>query len=449
MPNSKYAKEHIYMSIIPEEKRITKMNEIEKRKIVEHNDLISSVAKMDKTPLKIFELAVSCIDTDNPPQDNIIYLSKTELFKFFDVSDSNKHSRFKKSIEVMQKQAFFEVKQAKDKGFKYESIVPIPYVSWTDYNDEVEILFNPFIMPYLIDLKNNFTQYALSDSMELNRKYSIILYKWLSMNYNQYEHYSNKGGRRKEQLEEYFNPSIKVVELRKITDTVDDYKLMHQFTEWVLEKPLKEINEHTHFNVTYEKIKKGRSIECIQFHISKKVKQQELNGEYKVREQDPAYLQGKEKRIEQEKILSATAMQSPYTMELITSTLLSPVEMTDITLMANLQQEVYPLYKELEDIVGLQGVRKHLEYVANKKLDYSKPNLVKYLKTAVMRYLDSGDTKQTEKDKTKFIKSKGKVTPVGNKTPEWYEPDYKNETTEEQLIEMEKIKQEHLNKFKS
>ena len=225
------------MSIIPEEKRITKMNEIEKRKIVEHNDLISSVAKMDKTPLKIFELAVSCIDTDNPPQDNIIYLSKTELFKFFDVSDSNKHSRFKKSIEVMQKQAFFEVKQAKDKGFKYESIVPIPYVSWTDYNDEVEILFNPFIMPYLIDIKNNFTQYALSDIMELNSKYSIILYKWLSMNYNQYEHYSNKGGRRKEQLEEYFNPSIKVVELRKITDTVDDYKLMHQFTEWVLEKP--------------------------------------------------------------------------------------------------------------------------------------------------------------------------------------------------------------------
>jgi hypothetical protein len=30
-------------------------------------------------------LAVSYIDTDNPPKDNIIYLSKTELFKFFDV----------------------------------------------------------------------------------------------------------------------------------------------------------------------------------------------------------------------------------------------------------------------------------------------------------------------------------------------------------------------------
>ena len=153
-----------------------------------------------------------------------------------------------------------------------------------------------------------------------------------------------------------------------------------------------------------KKKKKGRSIDSIQFHISKKEKPQELNGEYKTREQDPAYMQDKANREEQEDKLFKQAMQNPYTMELITSTLLSPVEMTDITLMANLQQEVYPLYKELENIVGLEGVRKHLEYVSSKKLDYSKPNLVKYLKTAVMRYLDSGDTKQPEESKTRFLK---------------------------------------------
>lgn len=63
-------------------KKMFALSEIEKRKVVEHNDLISSVAKMDKTPLKIFELAVSCIDTENPPKDNIVYLSKSELFSF-------------------------------------------------------------------------------------------------------------------------------------------------------------------------------------------------------------------------------------------------------------------------------------------------------------------------------------------------------------------------------
>ncbi len=80
-----------------EERKVCSLKEIEKRKIVEHNDLITSVAKMDKVPLKIFELAVSLINTDEPPKENTIYLSKKELFSFFEVSDSNKHSRFKQA----------------------------------------------------------------------------------------------------------------------------------------------------------------------------------------------------------------------------------------------------------------------------------------------------------------------------------------------------------------
>jgi plasmid replication initiation protein len=115
-----------------------------------------------------------------------------------------------------------------------------------------------------------------------------------------------------------------------------------------------EINHHTHFNVTYDKIKKGRSIDSIQFHISKKAQPQELNGEYKEREQDPAYLQDKANREVSQQALFAEAMQSIFTMELIDSSLISPVEMTDISLMANLQQEVYPLYKQLEEIVGIK-----------------------------------------------------------------------------------------------
>src|SRR5574341_1332225 len=134
------------MLIIPKEKRTIKMNEIEKRKVVEHNDLITSVAKMDKTPLKIFELAVSCIDTDNPPKDHTILLSKTELFAFFKVSDNDKHSRFKEAIEKMQKQAFFQIKEVKGKGYNMKSIVPIPFVEWNSYNYKVKIEFHSEIM---------------------------------------------------------------------------------------------------------------------------------------------------------------------------------------------------------------------------------------------------------------------------------------------------------------
>ena len=242
------------MSIITEkqenQKQVLTLNELSKRKVVEHNSLITSIAKMDKTPLKMFELAVSCIDTEKPLENNTVYLSKRDLFAFFKVSDNDKHSRFKEAIEKMQKQAFFQIKEEAGKGFKFINIVPIPYVEWTDYNDEVKIEFHREIMPYLVNLKKNFTQHALSDIAELNSKYSIILYRWLSMNYNQYEHYSVKGGRRAEQVENYRTPSISIKELRLMTDTVNEYKEFWNFEKRVLKDPIEEITNYTSFNVT-------------------------------------------------------------------------------------------------------------------------------------------------------------------------------------------------------
>ncbi|WP_236683899.1 replication initiation protein [Lactococcus cremoris] len=320
------------MTIITEieknKKQVQILNELSKRKVVEHNSLITSIAKMDKTPLKMFELAVSCIDTEEPPKDHTVYLSKEELFAFFKVSDNDKHSRFKEAVEKMQKQAFFKIKEKKEHGFEFENIVPIPYVKWTDYHDEVTIRFSPEIMPYLINLKKNFTQHALSDISELNSKYSIILYRWLSMNYNQYEHYSAKGGRREEQVEEYRNPQISIRELREMTDTVNEYKRFDSLEAWILKKPLEEINAHTSFTVTYDKVKKGRSIDSIVFHITKKRRADDNS--YKL--EDKTYQEAKAQKEESEKDLVFKAMESKYTKLLIENFLLSPYEMTDTAL---------------------------------------------------------------------------------------------------------------------
>ena len=365
------------------QKQVLTLNELEKRKVVEHNSLITSISKMDKTPLKMFELAVSCIDTEKPLEDNTVYLSKKDLFAFFKVSDNDKHSRFKEAVEKMQKQAFFKIKEKKDKGFEFENIVPIPYVKWTDYNDEVLIRFSPEIIPYLVNLKKNFTQHALSDLAELNSKYSIILYRWLSMNYNQYEHYSVKGGRRAEQVEAYRNPSISIKELREMTDTINEYKLMHQFTERILKEPLEEINAHTSFNVSYEKVKKGRSIDSIVFHIEKK--RMADDNSYKL--DDRAYQEDKARKAETEDQLVLQAMDSPYTKLLMEHFLLSYLDLMDIKILAGLQKNVYPLYDELKDLRGLNGVKDHLSYVGAKQEDYSKKNICKYLKKAIEQYL--------------------------------------------------------------
>ncbi len=79
------------------------------------------------------------------PKTIRFYYQRLNYFAFFKVSDNDKHSRFKEAIEKMQKQAFFQIKEVKGKGYNMKSIVPIPFVEWNSYNDEVKIEFNQLL----------------------------------------------------------------------------------------------------------------------------------------------------------------------------------------------------------------------------------------------------------------------------------------------------------------
>lgn len=366
-------------------RKVYLMNEIGKKKVVQHNDLITSVAKMDKTPLKFFELAVACLDTKHIPDDKTVYVSKELLFSFFDVKSENKHTRFKEAILKVHEQAIFSMREMNERKGKYENqvISPLEKTSWNDYEDMVSFKFTESILPYLIELKENFTQYLLSDIAQLNSKYSIILYKWLSMHYNQYDYYSAKGGRREEQVEAYRHPSISMQELRAMTNTEKELERFFDFEKRILKVAEREINQFTTLTMSYEKIKKGRSIDSIVFHITKKWQADDTI--YKL--DDPLYQEEQAKKEQTEQALYAEAMQSKYTRLLLDAMLLSPYEMTDLALMAGLQKNVYPRYDELKTLRGLEGVKTHLSYVREKQAPYSKGNMAKYLKKAIEQYL--------------------------------------------------------------
>ena len=386
-------------------RKVYLMNEIGKKKVVQHNDLITSVAKMDKTPLKFFELAVACLDTEHIPDDKTVYVSKELLFSFFDVKSENKHTRFKEAILKVHEQAIFSMREMNERKGKYEYqvISPLEKTSWNDYEDMVSFKFTESILPYLIELKENFTQYLLSDIAQLNSKYSIILYKWLSMHYNQYDYYSAKGGRREEQVEAYRHPSISMQELRTMTNTEKEYAKFFNFEERILKVAEREINQFTTLTMSYEKIKKGRSIDSIVFHITKKWQADDTS--YKL--DDPLYQEEQAKKERTEKDLYAEAMQSQYTRLLLDAMLLSPYEMTDLALMAGLQKNVYPRYDELKALRGLEGVKTHLSYVREKQAPYSKGNMAKYLKKSIDQYLPTVKLQDIEQPECAIVRGKG------------------------------------------
>lgn len=341
------------------------------KKVVEHNDLVMSSAKMDIIPLKIFELAVAQINTEAPPKDNIVHLSKAELFKFLNVSDNNKHTRFKQAIVKMQKQAFFEIREEENKGFVFRNIVPIPYVEWNDYNDQVTIRFDSAIMPYLTDLNSNFTQFILGDIQELNSKYAIIIYKWLNMHFNQYLYYRRHKNRDNKTLEELQNPVISIDELRWLTSTQNMYTgRFGNFENNVLKNPIKEINKNTKLNVSYDKLKKGRKIDQLKFHISLK----ETAIESAVKPDDSLV----------EEVTLEDAQNSPYSQLLMGSLLINFSDIQNENLMLDLAKKVYPEYDSFVKEYSMEMLRTHLDYIQKHKEKIN--DLTKYLLKSLKDY---------------------------------------------------------------
>ena len=136
----------------------------------------------------------------------------------------------------------------------------------------IEVQFHPDLKPYLLALKEKFTDIPLKIVLRLRSKYAIRLYELL-------RRYKDTGFR-----------IDSVTELReKLGVEKGEYPRFYDFERRVLLSAVKEINKETDLLVSYKKIKKGRKIVQIEFKI-------EHNPDF-----DPQELEDIQKKLEEYK----------------------------------------------------------------------------------------------------------------------------------------------------
>jgi len=224
-------------------------------RVAQSNELILSSWKMDRTTLKLFEMAVSCIDTLYHDGTNKVFMDKEDIFRMFQADDRDKYSRFKDHCRKLQ----LQIVEVELKNKRIGTIVPITYIEWgsDDSDHHVEMHFNPKIMPYLVELKKHFTTYEIANLISLKSKYSIILYKLAKMN-----HWKSNSF------------TVTIEELREITDTVTLYSRFESFERRVLREPIEEINQaRTDILLNYTKIKRGSHgrVTSIEFRLRERL----------------------------------------------------------------------------------------------------------------------------------------------------------------------------------
>lgn len=379
--------------------KIPTINKLDNRIVSEHNDLIRSTAKMTSLSLKLFEIAVSAMDSREKQPSHEVRVNKKQIYNALGIKGTSKNQQLSKALNTLRKSSNFEITTEQNGEIHDIGITPVYYADNNYSSDYAVIRFAPEILPFITDLKKNFTQYQLNDILHLKNKYAVSMYRWFTMNYRQYEYYANSGKRREDQIEKYANPEVTLEELRKLTGTEKKYSAFYDVRRYIIDPICNEITKHTKYNVTYDRIKSGRKIVAIKFHISKKG----------------------EKTVEDDSVVDVSLtdfLQNRYSQLLIGAGLLDMSKVTsDEKYRGTIVGTLYPAYDKFLKNADITDLDNHLHYVAQ-NMKQKPDNLARYLAKAIANYSEKRKQQKPKNSKSSANK-KSKGTHVEEKKPAW------------------------------
>lgn len=119
----------------------------------------------------------------------------------------------------------------------------------------INIRLDDDMKPFLLQLKENFTQYELVYTLHFKSKYTIRLYELIkSVHYHELTEYKRR---------------YSVDDLRRLLDA-ETYPEYRNFKQRVLTPAMNEINEYSDKTISMEEVRRGRKVVAVEFTIGSK-----------------------------------------------------------------------------------------------------------------------------------------------------------------------------------
>lgn len=236
------------------------MTEKEKEKqryslVVKSNDLIrKSRFSLTLTEQRIVLYLISKIK----PKDTELYEYDFDIREFCEVCGIdylNNLSQLKDTIKTLRDKSTWIT--LSDGSETVVSWIEKPYLY--PNSGKMKIRLDRDMMPYLLQLKGNFTEYELIAVLALKSKFSLRLYEL----FKSYEY------------QKQYKVSLEALRRTLMIDT--EYSKFYDFRRYVIDKAIDEINAFTDLYITYEVDKDGRKIAGFIFNIDR---DPFFNGEY-------------------------------------------------------------------------------------------------------------------------------------------------------------------------
>ena len=224
--------------------------------IVKDNALVEASHKLGEVEQRLVLLAIlkarNVGDTIEQLKDKMLTIHADDYIANFGGTRQGAYKALKQAVMGLYR-AEWGYKYLTDKGeqrVRYER-----FTQSADYGEgegTVKFMFSTAIIPMLVQLERNFTAYEIKQVAELSSQYAMRLYEFLLQKLDR-----KKGNGWLD---------ISLDELRfRLGLLPREYSLMSNFKKFVLDRAIKQINEHTDLTTSYTQKKQGRKI--VGFHF--------------------------------------------------------------------------------------------------------------------------------------------------------------------------------------
>ena len=229
---------------------------MDKKKLVIYkaNEVVEAGYKLTLNEQRVVLACISQVNSQEALlKTDKFLLSAQEFANLFGVSEKRAYNALVEVTEsLFNRYLVIDNPDATRKNLKQLKMRWISSIGYLPDEGQVEICFSQDILPYLSELKGNFTRYNIEHVGKMTSIYGIRLYELLMQ-------WKTTGSR-----------EIEIAWLKKQFQIEDKYATIKNFKMRVIEPAVKDINTHSNYTAEWTQRKTGRRVTHLTFIFTEK-----------------------------------------------------------------------------------------------------------------------------------------------------------------------------------
>lgn len=225
--------------------------------VYKSNALIEASYRLTPAEQRIVLACITQVRRNKPITDDVLYsVSAADISSITGSKHHGVYDDLAKAALRLKRREVWITERPNGAGSHEETLITgwVQSIRYRKTEGRVELRFTKDMLPYLTQLTEQFTRYALSDVASMSSSHAIRLYELLCQ---------WRGVQRRE---------VSISWLREAFQLDGKYPLFYELKRCVVQPAVNQINEHSPLWVKWEQKKKGRKVTHLIFTFGNKEK---------------------------------------------------------------------------------------------------------------------------------------------------------------------------------